>query len=344
MSKILVTGGLGYIGSHVVVELLESGYEVVVIDNLSNSKIEVLDGIYNITGIKPLFENVDLRDEKKLNEFFKNNNKIDGIIHFAALKAVGDSGKNPLLYYENNVNSLINLLKKSNEYSTDNFIFSSSATVYDESDQLPFTEEHKTQTPSSPYAMTKIMGETIIKDLCVTNKVFNTIVLRYFNPIGAHSTAKIGELPLGEPKNLVPFITQSAVGKKGKLKVFGNNYNTKDGTCLRDYIHVVDLAKAHLVSLERLLHKKNKENFEIYNIGTGQGSSVLEVINVFEQITGQKLDYEIAARREGDVAISFADCQKANIELGWRAKRSLKESLQSAWIWETKINQIESFK
>lgn len=338
MAKILVTGGLGYIGSHVVVELQENGHEVLIIDNLLNSRIEVLQNITDITGIKPLFEKIDLRDQKKVNLFFKKHTGIDGVIHFAALKSVDDSITNPLLYYENNVNSLVSLLINCSKFSIKSFIFSSSATVYGTTDQLPLTEENEIQIPTSPYGMTKLIGEAIIKDFCSSHSEFNSIILRYFNPIGAHNSNKIGELHLGKPKNLVPFITQSVAGKRGPLQVFGNDYNTQDGTCVRDYIHVVDLAKAHMISVERLIKDNNKENFEVFNIGTGLGSTVLQLIKEFEEVTGEKVDYEIVDRRNGDVAISYADCKKANNMLKWTATHSLKNALLSSWNWEKSIH------
>jgi UDP-glucose 4-epimerase len=339
MAKILVTGGLGFIGSHTVVELQNKGFEVVIIDNLSNSSIEVLDGIMAITGKKPAFENFDLKDKNKVQEFFKKHHNIQGIIHFAASKAVGESVEEPLLYYENNINTLIYLLQEFKNLGASNFIFSSSCTVYGEPDQLPINENALIKPAISPYGNTKQIGEEIIQDVCRVSKNLNAISLRYFNPIGAHETAHIGELPLGVPQNLVPFITQTAIGKRNQLSVFGDDYPTPDGTCIRDYIHVVDLAKAHVIALTRLLEENNKANYEVFNLGTGTGSSVLEVIKSFERVSGEKLNYRIAERRAGDAISVFADTQKANQELGWTSKLSLEDSMRSAWKWEQKMSK-----
>ncbi len=287
-SKIVVTGGLGFIGSHVVVELQNEGFEVVVIDNLSNSSKDVLKGITEITGIETIFEEFDLRDKFSLSDFFKRNSDVTGVIHFAASKAVGESVQLPLLYYENNLASLVYLLKELEQLKEANFIFSSSCTVYGQSDELPITEAAPTKVAESPYGNTKQIGEEIIRDTAKVSKVLNAIALRYFNPIGAHESANIGELPIGTPQNLVPYITQIAIGLREQLSVFGDDYPTNDGTCIRDYIHVVDLAKAHVAALKRLLEKKNTENYEVFNIGTGKGSSVLEVINAFEEVSNQK--------------------------------------------------------
>ena len=334
--KILVTGGLGFIGSHTVVELQNEGFEVVVIDNLSNSSIEVLDGIERITGKKPIFENIDLRDKSAVQIFFKKHNDVAGVIHFAASKAVGESVENPLLYYENNINALVYLLQEMANLKNANFIFSSSCTVYGQAEKMPITEDASIQPANSPYGNTKQIGEEIINDVAkVTN--INSILLRYFNPIGAHSSAEIGELPLGVPQNLVPFITQTALGLRNELSVFGNDYPTPDGTCIRDYIHVVDIAKAHVVALQRLLNKQNIDKVEIFNLGTGTGSSVLEVINAFEKVSGQKLPYVIVPRRSGDVIMAYANTDKANTILGWKAELSLEDSLSSAWKWEQKV-------
>jgi len=339
MAKILVTGGLGFIGSHTVVELQNKGFDVVIIDNLSNSLISVLDGITAITGTKPEFENIDLKDKQSIKDFFIRYNNIEGVIHFAASKAVGESVNKPLLYYENNINALVYLLQEYKNLESSNFIFSSSCTVYGEPDVLPITEKAPIKPALSPYGNTKQIGEEILKDVCFKNSEFNVISLRYFNPIGAHETSNIGELPLGIPQNLVPFITQTAIGKRNQLSVFGNDYPTPDGTCIRDYIHVVDLAKAHVVALERLLNKKNNETFEVFNLGTGTGSSVLEAIHSFERISGKKLNYKFVERRVGDVISVYADTNKANQELGWTAKLSLDDAMRSAWKWEQKLSE-----
>ena len=334
--KILVTGGLGFIGSHTVVELQNEGFEVVAIDNLSNSSIEVLDGIVRITGKKPIFENLDLRDKLGVQNFFKKHNDVAGVIHFAASKAVGESVENPLLYYENNINALVYILQEMVNLKNANFIFSSSCTVYGQAEKMPITEDASIQPANSPYGNTKQIGEEIINDVAkVTN--INSILLRYFNPIGSHSSAEIGELPLGVPQNLVPFITQTAFGLRQELSVYGNDYPTPDGTCIRDYIHVVDLAKAHVIALQRLLNKQNLEKVETFNLGTGTGSSVLEVITAFEKISGQELPYKIIGRREGDVITAYANTDKANNVLGWKAQLSLEEALASAWKWEQKV-------
>ena len=340
MKKILVTGGLGYIGSHTVVELQNSGYQVIIIDNLSNSSLDVLEGITNITKKPPLFERLDLRIKSDVSEFFKRNNDIEGIIHFAASKAVGESVENPLLYYENNLNTLIYLLQESNSCGIDNFIFSSSCTVYGEPDSLPITEDAPVKQATSPYGNTKQISEEILKDTCAVSTL-KAIALRYFNPVGAHHTAEIGELPAGVPQNLVPFITQTAAGIREQLSVFGDDYPTVDGSCIRDYIHVVDLAKAHVIALERLLANKNQENLEMFNLGTGRGSSVLEVVNSFEKITGEKLNYKIVDRRPGDVISVYADTKKANDILGWKTEKTMEDALASAWKWEKKLRNID---
>lgn len=334
--KIVVTGGLGFIGSHTVVELQNKGFEVIALDNLSNSSIEVLDGIERITGKKPIFENIDLREKTAVQNFFKKYSDISGVIHFAASKAVGESVENPLLYYENNINTLVYLLQELQQKPEAQFIFSSSCTVYGQAEKMPITENASVQPAASPYGNTKQIGEEIIHDIAkVTN--INAILLRYFNPIGAHPSAEIGELPLGIPQNLVPFITQTAIGLREQLSVYGNDYPTADGTAIRDYIHVVDLAKAHVVALQRLINKKNLEKVETFNLGTGTGSSVLEVIASFEKVSGQKLNYKIVGRREGDITEAYANTDKANNILGWKAESSLDESLASAWKWEQKI-------
>jgi len=334
--KILVTGGLGFIGSHTVVELQNEGFEVIVIDNLSNSSVDVLLGIEKITGKKPVFENIDLREKKAVQDFFKKYTDVGGVIHFAASKAVGESVENPLLYYENNITTLVYLLQELQHKLEANFIFSSSCTVYGQAEVMPITENAPVQQAMSPYGNTKQIGEEIITDVVKISNI-NAVLLRYFNPIGAHSSAEIGELPLGVPQNLVPFITQTAIGLRQELSVFGDDYPTPDGTAIRDYIHVVDLAKAHVVALQRLIGKKNSNKIETFNVGTGKGSSVLEVIAAFEKVTHQKLPYKVVDRREGDVIVAYANTDKANQVLGWKAKSSLEEALQSAWKWEQKI-------
>jgi len=342
MKQILVTGGIGYIGSHTVVELINENFEVVIIDNLSNSRIEVLDGIEKITGKRPLFEQFDLKETSKVEQFFKKYPKIEAIIHFAASKAVGESVERPLTYYRNNLVSLINLLENMITYHVSGFVFSSSCTVYGEPDSLPVTEKAPIKKASSPYGNTKQICEEIIQDSILANRQkLKCISLRYFNPIGAHSSAIIGELPLGVPNNLVPFITQTASGVRKELRIFGNDYHTPDGTCIRDYIHVVDLAKAHVVAIKRLLENKNKSGYEIFNLGTGRGVSVLEIVTSFEKVTGQKLNYRIVERRQGDVEQVFSDTSFANNELGWKAKSNLDETLLSAWNWEKNIRGIK---
>lgn len=335
MKKILVTGGLGFIGSHTVVELQNEGFEVVIIDDLSNTRLSVLDSISEITGKKPDFHQLDVRKKSDLNSFF-DNNSIDGIIHFAAFKAVGESMENPLDYYENNLSSLVYILQEIRDRKLDNFIFSSSATVYGEADSLPLTEDAPVKKAESVYGNTKKIGEEIIRDASAAHGI-NTIALRYFNPIGAHESAKIGELPLGVPANLIPFVTQTAAGIREQLSVFGDDYPTEDGTAIRDYIHVVDLAKAHIAALKRLLNKKNKKPFEYFNVGTGKGSSVLEVIKTFEKVNNLKLNYKIVDRRPGDVMASYADTTNANKELEWKTEKTLEEALASAWEWQ--LNQ-----
>ena len=335
--KVLVTGGLGFIGSHTVVELQKEGFEVVIIDNLENSSIDVLDGITRITGIAPELHQIDLKDKAAVSRFFKANPDIQGVIHFAANKAVGESVAHPLKYYRNNINSLVYLLEELTELSHKNLIFSSSCTVYGEADELPITEDASVKPAESPYGNTKQIGEEIIQDVCKTSSDFKAIALRYFNPIGAHHTAEIGELPIGVPQNLVPFITQTAIGLRDKLSVFGGDYPTHDGTCIRDYIHVVDLAKAHVVALQRLMQNTQENNFEIFNLGTGKGSSVLQVVASFERVSGQKLNYEIVARRAGDVVAAYAETSKAKNILGWQTELSLDDAIASAWKWEQKI-------
>ena len=334
--KVLVTGGLGFIGSHTVVELQNEGFEVVIIDNLSNSSEEVLIGIENISGKKPLFEKMDLREKNAVISFFEKHNDINGVIHFAASKAVGESVENPLLYYENNINTLVYVLQELQKKDEASFIFSSSCTVYGQAEKMPITEDAPVQMAMSPYGNTKQIGEEIITEVAKVSNI-KSILLRYFNPIGAHPTAEIGELPIGVPQNLVPFITQTGMGLREKLAVYGDDYPTPDGTAVRDYIHVVDLAKAHVVALKRLLENKNIEKVETFNLGTGTGSSVLEVITAFEKVSGAKLNYQIVGRREGDITSAYANTDKANEVLGWKAQSTLEESLASAWKWEQKI-------
>lgn len=334
--KILVTGGLGFIGSHTVVELQNEGFEVVIIDNLSNSTENVLHGIVAISGKQPIFEKLDLREKASVKEFFKKHLDVSGVIHFAASKAVGESVENPLLYYENNINALVYILQELQQKEKANFIFSSSCTVYGQAEKMPITENASIQPAISPYGNTKQIGEEIIQDVAKVSNI-NAILLRYFNPIGAHPSTELGELPIGVPQNLVPFITQTAIGLRKELSVFGSDYPTSDGTCIRDYIHVVDLAKAHVVALKRLIESKNESKVETFNIGTGTGSTVLEVINSFEKVSGQKLPYKLVDRREGDVIEAFADTEKANSILGWKAESTLDEAMDSAWKWEKKI-------
>jgi len=334
---ILVTGGTGYIGSHTVVELMKEGFDVVIIDNLSNSEKSVLEGITEITGKKPFFEQFDICDKKRLNNFFHIYKRLDAVIHFAAYKAVGESVEKPLMYYQNNLTTLMNLLEGMVNYKIPHFVFSSSATVYGQPDQLPVNEQAPFKTADSPYGNTKQIAEEIIRDTAKVNPDLKTIALRYFNPIGAHPSAKIGELPRGIPNNLIPFITQTAIGIREELKVFGDDYNTPDGTAIRDYINIVDLARAHVVAVKRMIENKSKSNYEVFNLGTGKGSSVLEIVNAFEKSTGVKLNYKIVGRRAGDVESVYADTQFANQELGWKAEATLEDTLLSAWNWEKYI-------
>ncbi|MBT8283366.1 MAG: UDP-glucose 4-epimerase GalE [Muriicola sp.] len=335
--KILVTGGLGFIGSHTVVELQNEGYQVVIIDNCSNASEDVLDGITKITGKQPDFEKLDLRNKVDVLGFFSRHKDIDGVIHFAASKAVGESVEKPLLYYENNLSTLVYLLQQLSAKNKAHFIFSSSCTVYGQADEMPITENAPVKPAESPYGNTKQIGEEIIRDSCEVFSNLQAISLRYFNPMGAHPSAEIGELPLGIPQNLVPFITQTGIGMREQLSVFGDDYPTKDGTCIRDYIHVVDLAKAHVVALKRLLEGKNEKNYEVFNVGTGTGSSVLEVIKSFERVSGEELNYKIVGRRPGDVVSAYADTSRANRVLGWKAESTLDDAMRSAWLWEKKI-------
>lgn len=338
MGKVLVTGGLGYIGSHTVVALQQEGLEVVIIDNLYNSELSVLDGIETITGIRPVHYNLDLRNKIEVTRFFENN-EVEGVIHFAASKAVGESVESPLLYYENNINTLVYLLQECSKHEITNFIFSSSCTVYGEPDVLPITEDAPVKSAMSPYGNTKQISEEIIFDTCKST-ILQAISLRYFNPIGAHDSQEIGELPKGSPQNLVPFITQTAAGLRKELSIFGDDYGTKDGSCIRDYIHVVDLAEAHVVALQRLMGKKNLMPYEVFNLGTGRGSSVLEVVAAFEKVSGEKLNYKIVGRRSGDVVSVYADTTKANNVLGWQTQKTMEEALESAWKWEQKVRGL----
>ena len=335
---ILVTGGTGFIGSHTSVELIEAGYDVVIVDDLSNSKIEVLDGIEKITGVRPAFEQVDLRDRKATENVFRKYPKIEGIIHFAASKAVGESVQKPLMYYRNNIVSLVNLLELMPEYGVEGIIFSSSCTVYGQPnpENLPVTEDAPHQKATSPYGNTKEINEQIILDYIHSGANIKSIVLRYFNPIGAHPSALIGELPNGVPNNLIPFVTQTAMGIRKELTIFGNDYNTPDGTCIRDYIYIVDLAKAHVAAMKRILDKKS-DNIEYFNIGTGHGNTTREIVETFEKATGVKVNWKFGPRREGDIEKIWGDCTKANTVLGWKAETPLSDVLASAWKWQEKL-------
>lgn len=335
--KILVTGGTGYIGSHTVVELQQAGYEVIIADNLINSEASVVDAIGKITGIIPVFEEVDLADPGQADSVFQKHTGIKAVIHFAALKAVGDSVERPLEYYRNNIFSLINLLSSMSRHGVKHIVFSSSCTVYGQPDTLPVKESTARKDAESPYGNTKKIAEDILEDEVRAGSL-RCIALRYFNPIGAHPTAMIGELPLGVPDNLIPYITQTAIGKREKLMIFGNDYETKDGTPVRDYIHVVDLAQAHVVALKRMLEDKQISPWEIFNLGTGNGFSVLEVINAFEKVSDMKLNYAFTDRRQGDIEKVWADTEYANLELGWKAERDLDEMMRSAWDWELALN------
>ncbi len=336
--KILVTGGMGYIGSHTVVELQKSGYQAVILDNLSNSKSGILDLITKITGVKPDFVNLDMANKQGLEAFFHQHPDIAGVIHFAAYKAVGESVEKPLMYYHNNLGSLVNLLSCMQDHpASDYLVFSSSCTVYGQPDKLPVDEQAPVVPAISPYGNTKQISEEIIEDTCRSNPALHAISLRYFNPIGAHESGLLGELPLGVPNNLVPYITQTAIGKREQLTVFGDDYNTPDGTCIRDYIHVSDLARAHVVAVERMLKKDNKKAHEVFNLGTGTGYSVLEAVQSFERSTGVKLNWGFNARRPGDVEKVWADTRFANEELGWKAERGLDEMMATAWAWEKNL-------
>jgi UDP-glucose 4-epimerase len=335
--KILITGGTGYIGSHTTVELIEEGFEAIIIDNLYNSEAEVVDRIHKITGVKPVLEVLDLCDREKLDTFIGKHKDISAVIHFAALKAVGESVNKPLEYYRNNLLSLVNLLEVMKRYRIPNLVFSSSCTVYGQPEKLPVTEQAPLQPATSPYGNTKQVGESIIRDTTVSDKNIKAISLRYFNPIGAHPSALIGELPRGVPENLVPFLTQTGYGIREELKVFGDDYNTPDGSCIRDYLHVVDLAKAHVIAIKRLIEGKNKADYEVFNLGTGKGVSVLEAIKSFERVSGIKLKYKIVGRRAGDIEKIWADPSFANSELGWKTLSSLDEAMKTAWDWEKTI-------
>lgn len=337
--RILVTGGTGYIGSHTVVELQNSGFDVVIVDNLSNSNADVVNSIEQISGIRPAFEKVDCLDMEAMEGVFNKYPGIKAVIHFAASKAVGESVQKPLLYYRNNLVSLINLLELMPKHGIEGIVFSSSCTVYGQPDILPVTEEAPIKKAESPYGNTKQINEEIIQDTIASGAPIQAILLRYFNPIGAHPTALLGELPNGVPQNLIPYLTQTAIGIREQLSVFGNDYNTPDGSCIRDFINVVDLAKAHVIAIRRILDKKQKENVEVFNIGTGTGLSVLELINAFEKATGVKLNYKIVGRRAGDIEKVWANPEKANNELGWKAEETIEDTLRSAWNWQLKLRE-----
>jgi UDP-glucose 4-epimerase len=339
--KILVTGGTGYIGSHTTVELIEEGFEPIIVDNLYNSEAIVVDRIQKITGVKPHLEVFDLCDQEKLDRFIQKNNDISAVIHFAAYKAVGESVNKPLEYYRNNLLSLINLLDVMKRHGIPSLVFSSSCTVYGQPEKLPVTEDAPLQPATSPYGNTKQIGESIIRDTTVSDKNLKAISLRYFNPIGAHPSALIGELPRGIPENLVPFLTQTGYGIREELKVFGDDYNTPDGSCIRDYLHVVDLAKAHVIAIKRLIEGKSKTNYEVFNLGTGKGVSVLEAIKSFERVSGIKLKYKIVGRRAGDIEKIWANPSYANKELGWKTLSSLDEAMKTAWDWEKMFRNNE---
>ncbi len=337
--KILVTGGTGFIGSHTTVELQNAGYDVVIIDNLSNSNIEVLDGIEKITGIRPAFVQGDCTDIATLRKLFDENPGIDGIINFAASKAVGESVEKPIMYYRNNLNILLNLLDLMPVYGVKGFVFSSSCTVYGEPDENPITESAPTKKATSPYGATKQMSEDIIADVIKSGSPIKAILLRYFNPIGAHPTAEIGELPNGVPQNLVPYLTQTAIGIRKELSVFGNDYDTPDGSCIRDFINIVDLAKAHVKALERMLENKSEEKLEVFNIGTGEGLSVLQLIDAFQRATGVEVPHKIVGRRAGDIEKIWADPKRANEVLGWKAQETIEDTMLSAWNWQKKLRE-----
>jgi UDP-glucose 4-epimerase len=336
-TKILVTGGAGYIGSHTTVELQNSGYEVVIVDNLSNSNAGVIDGIERITGIRPAFEEADCTDWEAMRKLFEKYAGIKGIIHFAASKAVGESVQKPLMYYRNNIDSLLHLLELMPSYGVDGLVFSSSCTVYGQPETLPVNEQAPIQPALSPYGNTKQINEEIIRDAIYSGAPYKSIILRYFNPIGAHPSAEIGELPIGIPQNLVPFLTQAAAGIRKELAVFGNDYHTPDGSCIRDYINVVDLSRAHVIAMNRLLKRLSDASLEYFNLGTGNGLSVLELIFLFEKATGVKVPHTIVGRREGDIEQIWADPQYANEVLGWKAVETIEDTLRSAWKWQQKL-------
>ena len=337
--KILVTGGNGFISSHTTVELQNAGYEVVIIDNLSNSNIDVLDGIEKITGTRPAFVKGDCTDIDTLRKLFDEHPGIDGIINFAASKAVGESVEKPIMYYRNNLNILLNLLDLMPVYGVKGFVFSSSCTVYGEPDENPITENAPTKKATSPYGATKQMSEDIIADVIKSGSPIKAILLRYFNPIGAHPSAEIGELPNGVPQNLVPYLTQTAIGIRKELSVFGDDYDTPDGSCIRDFINIVDLAKAHVKALERMLDNKSDEKLEVFNIGTGEGLSVLQLIDAFQRATGVEVPHKIVGRRAGDIEKIWADPKRANEVLGWKAQETIEDTMLSAWNWQKKLRE-----
>lgn len=339
MAKILVTGGCGYIGSHTLTDLIENGYDVISIDDNSRSYAFVLNGIEKITGRKVHNYKVDLKNFEETRAVFQENPDISGIIHFAAYKAVGESVEEPVLYYENNMFGLINLLKCVQEFAVPNFVFSSSCTVYGNPDTIPVTEQSPTKKAESPYGATKQMGERMLEDFAAVSKDTSVILLRYFNPVGAHPSATIGEMPLGKPQNLVPVITQTAIGKLSKMRVYGNDYNTRDGSCVRDYIHVCDISHAHTLAVRYLENKKNRTRCGIFNLGTGNGVTVLEAIHTFEKVSGLKLNYEIGPRRAGDVIAIYANNNLAVTELGWELQYDLEDMMRTAWIWEQKLKE-----
>jgi UDP-glucose 4-epimerase len=331
--KVLVTGGLGFIGSHTVVELLAAGYEVVIIDDLSNSQLFILDNIEKVSGQSPAFYQIDVADTKKLNEVFQTEQNISTVIHFAAFKAVGESVDHPIKYFKNNLFSLVNLLESMEAFGVKNLVFSSSCTVYGDADQLPVTETTPFKKALSAYGSTKQMGEEILEKVAATGKL-HCIALRYFNPVGAHKSALLGELPVGTPSNLLPFITQTAAGIRPVLTVFGDDYDTVDGTCIRDYIHVVDLAKAHVKSCDRLLNDTANDTYEVFNIGTGNGTTVLQIINDFQKYNDIQLLYRIGERRVGDAPVVYADVSRSKEVLGWSAELGVKDMVVSAWEWQ----------
>jgi UDP-glucose 4-epimerase len=337
--KILVTGGTGFIGSHTTVELQNAGYEVIIIDNLSNSNIDVLDGIEHITGVRPTFVEGDCCDMATMRQLFVNNPGIEGVIDFAASKAVGESIFKPILYYRNNLNILLNLLDLMPEFNVKGIVFSSSCTVYGEPDVNPITEDAPIKKATSPYGATKQISEDIISDVVRSGSPIKAILLRYFNPIGAHPSGEIGELPNGTPQNLIPYLTQTAIGIRKELSIFGDDYDTPDGSCIRDFINVVDLAKAHVKALDRMIENKSDNKLEIFNIGTGKGLSVIELLNAFEKATGVKVPHKIVGRREGDIVKIWADPKRANNILGWKAETSIEDTMRSAWNWQKKLRE-----